>query len=312
MRICSLVPGATEVVVTLGLGEALVGISHECDFPASIRHIPVMVQPVVDSDGADSAEIDRQVKTLMSSGRPLYRVDEQALAKARPDIILTQDVCDVCAVTPHALARAVQSLSPRPQLVTLAPHSLEDVIEDVERIGTALGVASRGITFAGSLRNRLAAIRNSSIGRSRPRIACLEWLTPLYVGGHWVPEMVEAAGGVDVLGHRGQPSRQVTMDEVRAAAPDIIILMPCGFSLARTISELMALCRNDRAWARLLCSVSKTYGVDAGSYFSRPGPRLADGVELMAEICAGRLSSDRDSRSVRDLTESLYLTGHTH
>ena len=135
MRICSLVPGATEVVVTLGLGEALVGISHECDFPASIRHIPVMVQPVVDSDGADSAEIDRQVKTLMSSGRSLYRVDEQALAKARPDIIVTQDVCDVCAVTPHALARAVQSLSPRPQLITLAPRSLEEVIEDVERIG---------------------------------------------------------------------------------------------------------------------------------------------------------------------------------
>lgn len=312
MRICSLVPGATEVVVTLGLGEALVGISHECDFPASIRHIPVMVQPVVDSDGTDSAEIDRQVKTLMSSGLPLYRVDEQALAKARPDIILTQDVCDVCAVTPHALTRAVQSLTPRPQLVTLAPHSLEDVIEDVERIGSALGVASRGITFAGSLRTRLAAIRNSSICRSRPRIACLEWLTPLYVGGHWVPDMVEAAGGVDVLGQGGQPSRQVTIDEVRAAAPDIIILMPCGFSLARTISELTALCRNDRAWARLLFSVSKTYGVDAGSYFSRPGPRLVDGVELMAEICAGRLSSERDSRSVRDLTESLYLTGHTH
>ena len=153
MRICSLVPGATEVVVTLGLGEALVGISHECDFPASIRHIPVMVQPVVDSDGADSAEIDRQVKTLMSSGRSLYRVDEQALAKARPDIILTQDVCDVCALTPHALTRAVQSLSPRLQLITLAPRSLEDVIEDVERIGTALGAASRGISFASSRSN---------------------------------------------------------------------------------------------------------------------------------------------------------------
>lgn len=310
MRICSLVPGATEVVVTLGLGEALVGISHECDFPASIRHIPVMVQPVVDSDGADSAEIDRQVKTLMSSGRSLYRVDEQALAKARPDIILTQDVCDVCAVTPHALTRAVQSLSPRPQLITLAPRSLEDVIEDVERIGTALGAASRGIIFAGSLRNRLAAIRNLSMPRPKPRIVCLEWLAPLYVGGHWVPEMVEAAGGVEVLGQGGLPSRQVTIDEVRAAAPDIIILMPCGFSLTRTISELTVLCRNDRAWARLLFSVSKTYVVDAGSYFSRPGPRLVDGVELMAEICAGHLSSDRDSRSVRDLTGSLHLTGH--
>jgi iron complex transport system substrate-binding protein len=309
MKICSLVPGATDVVLALGLGDALVGISHECDVPGRSA-VPVVVKPVVD-DRADSAELDRQVKALVSSGRSLYRIDEQALAKAGADIILAQALCDVCAVTPHDLERAVQSLSPRPQLITLAPHSLEDVIEDVERIGTALRVPSRGSSLVGSLRRRIAAVRNHSIRRSRPRIACLEWLSPLYVGGHWVPQMVEAAGGVDVLGQAGEPSREVTIDEVRAAAPDIIILMPCGFSLARTISELTVLCRNDRACAQLLLSASKTYAVDAGSYFSRPGPRLVDGVELMADMCAGRVSSDRLPDAVRDLTGSLCLTGHT-
>src|SRR5215467_5138631 len=162
MRICSLVPGATEVVAALGLADSLVGISHECDYPSAIRGVRVMVQSAVDSDGTDSDDIDRQVKALTSSGQPLYRVDALALAEARPDIILTQDVCHVCAVTPHELARAMRSLPRRPQLLTLAPHSLTDVIDDVERIGAALGVASRGRDLADALRSRMAAIHNRS------------------------------------------------------------------------------------------------------------------------------------------------------
>ena len=309
MRICSLVPGATEVVVMLGLADSLVGISHECDYPAAVRHIPVMVEPAVHSEGRDSADIDRQVKAVASSGEPLYRIDQRALAEAKPDIILTQDVCHVCAVSPHQLEQAIRSLAQRPQLLTLAPHSLTDVINDVERMGTALGVASQGHDLAQSLRHRIAAVRARSSGGVRPRVVCLEWLTPLYVGGHWVPEMVDTAGGQDVLGHAGQPSRQVPMEEVGGAAPDIIVLMPCGFSLARTVSELTILCRNDSSCSRLLLSAAKTYVVDAGSYFSRPGPRLVDGVELMAELCAGRISSDHASDTVRDLTGSLCLTG---
>jgi iron complex transport system substrate-binding protein len=309
MRICSLVPGATEIIAMLGVADALVGISHECDYPASIRGLPVMVQPAVDSDGMDSAEIDSRVKGLVSSGRSLYRINEQALREARPDLILAQDLCDVCAVTPHDLGQTLRSLSCRPRLLTLAPRSLGDVIDDVERIGAAIGLDSQASDLARSLRSRIAAIRDTSSGRPRPRVACLEWLNPLYVGGHWVPEMVEAAGGCDVLGHAGEPSRRVTMDEVRAAEPDIIILMPCGFSLGRTISELTVLCRTDPACASLLSSASKTYAVDAGSYFSRPGPRLVEGVELLADMCAGIPCSEGFSDSVRDLTGSLCLTG---
>jgi iron complex transport system substrate-binding protein len=309
MRICSLVPGATEVVVALGLGDSLVGISHECDYPAAVRAVPVMVQPAVASDSMDSGEIDRHVKALTSSGQPLYRVDERALAEARPDIILTQDLCHVCAVTPHELERAMQSLPRRPQVLTLAPASLHDMIDDVERIGAALGVTSRGRDLAHSLREQIASIRERSARRARPRVVCLEWLNPLYVGGHWVPEMVDAAGGLDVLGRAGESSRQVTSEEVDVAAADIFIVMPCGFSLGRTISELTVLCRNDPACSHLLVSAAKTYVVDAGAYFSRPGPRLVDGVELLADICAGRVRTGRQGDSLRDVTGSLCLTG---
>ncbi|HKY72870.1 MAG TPA: cobalamin-binding protein [Nitrospira sp.] len=310
MRICSLVPGATEVVVSLGLGEALVGISHECDYPETVRHVPVMVQAAIDSDDVDSAAIDRQVKSLMSSGQPLYRLDEWAFHAARPDIILAQDICHVCAITPQPLERVVHSLSPRPQLVTLAPHSLTEVLDDVERIGAALGVASRGIALAQSLRSRIAAVRKASAGRSRPRVICLEWLDPLYVGGHWVPEMVEIAGGHDALGHAGQPSRGVTMEEVLAATGDIIIAMPCGFSVSRTVSEVTTVCRRNDPCSHLLRS-AQTYAVDAASYFSRPGPRLVDGVELLADIFTGAVSGDRSSDSVVNLTGTLCLTGQS-
>jgi iron complex transport system substrate-binding protein len=304
------VPGATEVVAALGLADSLVGISHECDYPAAVRNVRVMVHSAVDPDGRDSADIDRQVKALMSTAQPLYRVDEQALAETRPDIILTQDVCHVCAVTPHELDRAMRSLPRKPQILTLAPRSLTDVFEDVERIGAALGAASKGRDLADSLRSRVAAVRKGSKRPLRPRVVCLEWLSPPYVGGHWIPEMADAAGGQDVLGQAGEPSRQVTLDEVRAAAPDLLIVMPCGFSVARTLSELTVLCKRDSACSDLLFSTPKTYAVDAGSYFSRPGPRLVDGLELMAGICAGALPPGRD-HAVRDLTGSACLTGQS-
>jgi iron complex transport system substrate-binding protein len=309
MRICSLVPGATETAVLLGFADSLVGISHECDYPEAVRHVPVMVEPVVDSGAGSSAVIDEQVKALASSGEALYRVNEQALAEARPDLILTQDVCHVCAVTPDAVQRAIGSLPHRPQLLTLAPQSLADVVSDVERIGTALGAESRGKDLARSLRSRIAAVRQRAAGRSRPRVACLEWLAPLYVGGHWVPEIVEIAGGLDVLGTPGRPSRQVTVEAVGAAAPDIVVLMPCGFSVSRTVAELRTVCRTDAALSRLLTSAPKTFAVDAGSYFSRPGPRLIDGLEVMADICVGSGGVNRSADTIVNLTGNISVTG---
>ena len=310
MRICSLVPGATEVVAMLGLTEHLVGISHECDYPPSVRQAPVIVEPVIDHEVMESAAIDRRIKALVSSNQPLYRLDVRAFVDSRPDTILTQDLCHVCAVTPDQLSQAIQSLASPPRLMTLNPASLFDVLDDVERIGAFLGEPARGRELAGSLRTRVLATRTKS-GETKARVLCLEWLSPLYIGGHWVPEMVNLAGGEDVLGQIGRPSRQVTWDEVHAASPDIVVMMPCGFSVAHTASELSALCRTDEKWLRVLRSWPKIYVVDASSYFSRPGPRLVDGLELLTSIFSGNLPPDCDHAIAREITASHILASES-
>lgn len=285
MRICSLVPGATEVIASLGLADDLVGISHECDFPTSIRHVPVMIEPLVEAHGTTSAAIDQQVKELVASGSPLYRLNEQAFHQARPEVILSQDLCHVCAVTPDQLARAIQSLQPPPDILTLSPTTLGDMIRDIERIAGAVDRLTRGQALATELRQRLDHINQNNPNRhSRPRVVCLEWLNPLYVAGHWVPEMIDLAGGCDVLGSSDDPSRETTWQEVKNAQPDIVILMPCGFSVDRTINELRQSGSAQERWRRACEQWPNLYVVDAASYFSRPGPRLVDGVELLDSI----------------------------
>jgi len=307
MRICSLVPGATEVVAALGQAGRLVGISHECDFPVSVRHAPVLVEPCIETADICSAAIDREVRTFVSSGRPLYRLNERAFVASNPDVILTQDLCHVCAVTPDQLTRAVDALAVHPTWVTLNPTTLDDVISDVERIGTAIDRASKGKQLAASLHMRLASVRNGHRAE-RPRVVCLEWLSPLYIGGHWVPEMVELAGGVDALGRAHHPSRPVTWEEVESARPDIVILMPCGFSVERAWSELAALQHTDQRWFSALASWPLTFIVDAASYFSRPGPRLVDGVELLEAVFSARSAEKLDDTMVRAVPCSSLLS----
>jgi iron complex transport system substrate-binding protein len=286
MRICSLIPGATEVVAALGLADRLVGISHECDFPTSVRHVPVMIEAIVGQDGASGAEIDRQVKDLVASGQRLYRLNEDAFCRACPDLILTQDLCHVCSVTPDQLTHAIESLQHRPRVLTLGPTTLGDVIHDIERIAQTAGIPAKGRALAETLRRRVDHVRaETSRTSSRPRVVCLEWLDPLYVAGHWVPEMVELAGGCDVLGSRDAPSHETTWSAVDAARPDVILVMPCGYSVERTINELQGAGQTGDAWRRA-CRQQRAdlYVVDAASFFSRPGPRLVDGVELLATI----------------------------
>ncbi len=273
------------MVAALGLADRLVGISHECDFPASIRHIPVMIEPLVGTDGGSGMEIDRQVKELVASGQRLYRLNEDAFCRARPDLILTQDLCHVCSITPDQLTRAIESLQHRPEVLTFSPTTLDDMIHDIERIADAADVSAKGRVLTKELRRRVDHVR-AEIGSTplRPRVVCLEWLNPLYVAGHWVPEMVELAGGRDVLGSQNAPSHETTWHTVEAARPDVILVMPCGYSVERTLNELRHIGQAGDAWQQACQRWTELYVVDASSFFSRPGPRLVDGIELLAAI----------------------------
>ncbi|MGH7166707.1 MAG: cobalamin-binding protein [Nitrospiraceae bacterium] len=290
MRISSLLPGATEVVAALGLADELVGISHECDYPPQVRRKPVVVRAAIDAECAASPEIDQQVRKAVEAGQDLYELDEVLFARAEPDLVITQDLCHVCAITPSRLQRAIATLPKAPTLLTLTPATLDQILTDVERIGHATGKEAEAHALTVDLRTRLEGIRervshagNWEVGH--PKVACLEWLDPLYAAGHWVPEMVSLAGGVDVLGTAGAPSQQVTWEQVRNAAPDVLVLMPCGFSVDRTVREWDCLTYHP-GW-RSLPSVQngRVFVVDASAYFSRPGPRLVEGVAILAALC---------------------------
>ncbi len=285
MRICSLVPGATEVVAALGRQEDLVGISHECDYPPSLAQIPVMVRPRIESHRLSSSAINEQVGSLLAAGTGLYELDEAQLLAARPDLIIAQDLCDVCAITPAQLDRVLRSLSPAPRMVTLTPRRLQDVLRDIETLGVALGQEESGKQLSADLRRRMNAVGASiSSDRTRPKVACLEWLSPLYAAGHWVPDMVSAAGGLDVLSTAGTASHKLTWDTLSAASPEVIVLMPCGFTVERTRAELAALTEHPQ-WNKLpAVQAGAVFLVDALAYFSRPGPRLIDGLEQLAAI----------------------------
>ncbi len=288
MRICSLLPGATEVVAALGLADDLVGVSHECDFPPEVRHKPVLVHAAIDAAHASSFDIDRQVRATLETAQPLYTLDVVGFAKAQPDLVITQDLCHVCAVTPDQLHHAIGALPTPPRVLSLNPATLDEMVADVERIGEATGRAARARALAAQLRARLQSIHAQVAPvAQRPRVACLEWLAPLYVAGHWVPEMVACAGGDDVLGVAGAASTPVTWEQVLAAAPEVLLLMPCGFTLNRTLRELDRL-SFDSSWPgwQNLPAVrnGRVFAVDASAYFSRPGPRLVDGVGLLAAL----------------------------
>jgi iron complex transport system substrate-binding protein len=293
MKICSLLPGATEVVAALGAADDLVGISHECDYPPSVRNKPVLVRPVIDSDRSSSPDIDRQVHAAASAGRNLYSLDAALFARTAPDLVITQDLCHVCAITPDQLQQAIGALPKPPRLLTLNPTSLDDILTDTERIGDAIGRGADGRALASELRSRLESIQSTvTQAGERPTVVCLEWLDPLYVGGHWVPEMVSRAGGKDLLGRPGARSEKVTWEQVLAAKPDILILMPCSFSAERTLREV-TLVTSRPGWERLpAVKTGQVFAVDSSSFFSRPSPRLVEGVALLAALFHPALFGD--------------------
>jgi iron complex transport system substrate-binding protein len=284
MQICSLLPSATEILYALGLGDSVVGVTHECDFPPEAAKKPSLIRPRVDPH-AQPAEIDRQVNELVARGEGIYAVDAELLASLAPDLIVTQDLCHVCAASPDDLATALARLSKQPEVLTLTPHTLADVWNDICRVGASTGTTRHAEALAVQLAARVATTRAiARSARTRPRVLCLEWLDPFYIGGHWVPDMVEMAGGEMVLGRRGEPSFRATADEIARARPEIIVVMPCGYNTARIVAAFNSM-RLPEIWSELpAVHERRIFAVDANSYFSRPGPRLAAGVEIFAHI----------------------------
>ena len=284
MRICSLLPSATEIVFSLGLGDDLVGVTHECDYPPEARSKPVVVRSLIDPEETSHA-IDTKVVELVKNNQRLYTIDLERFREVSPDLILTQELCDVCALDYAEVVQAAQYVSPKPRIVSLAPGSLADVLSDIARIGHATAKEREAETVVRELNERIAKVKQSAATSDRrPRVACLEWLDPLYSAGHWVPELVALAGGEEGLATKGKPSAKIQWEELKQFAPEAIVLMPCGLNIERTLREASLLAAFP-GWDELPAVKQKrVFVVDGPSFFNRSGPRLIGGLEILAQI----------------------------
>ncbi|MDR7421545.1 MAG: cobalamin-binding protein [Armatimonadota bacterium] len=283
MRIVSLLPSATEIVCALGLGDALVGISHDCDYPAEVLDRRVLSTALVDPS-QPSAAIDAAVRDRVHRGTSVYHLDAAGLEALRPDLILTQELCEVCAPSFTEVRRAARVLEGRTRLVSLEPLGLDDILDTIALVGDLTGAARTARALVSDLRARIEAVRRLPPPEPRPRVLCVEWLDPLFVAGHWVPEMVAIAGGEDGLGRPRASSVTVPWEAVVAYAPELIVLMPCGFDLERTRAEAPLLARRPGWDALPAVRAGRVYATDGSAYFNRPGPRVVGGLEILAAL----------------------------
>jgi iron complex transport system substrate-binding protein len=285
LRIVSFLPAATEMVCALGLGDRLVGISHECDYPPEVRAKPVVVRPALELEKMSLHEIDVAVSARLRTGASLYQIDEQRLRELAPTLILTQNLCQVCAPSGNEVSQVLKAMSPPPEILWLTPRSLEGVNDNLRELGRATGRADAAEALIASGRERLGKIpaltRRAAV---RPRVFCLEWVDPLYCSGHWISEMVELAGGEDALSRRGTDSVRIAWADVVQWAPEVLVVMPCGFSLRKAVEQVKQL-GSHPGWSDLpAVRNGRVFAVNANAYFARPGPRLVDGTELLAHL----------------------------
>ena len=281
-RIASLVPHATELLFALGLGSQVVAVTHECDHPPAAATLPKLTRDVLPPH-LSSAEIDAAVRQRTAAGEAIYELDELALAEAAPNLIVTQALCPVCAVSYQDVRRIAERLPSRPEVIALDPHTLGETLGDIRTIAEATGVKDRGADLVREAANRIDAVKLAVRGLRRPRVIALEWLDPVFVAGHWTPQMIELAGGEDVLGLPGERSEQLSWEALAAARAEIVLVMPCGYDTPRAAEEA-------QRYARQLATLhaQRIVAVDAAACFSRPGPRLIDGLELLADVLHGQ------------------------
>ena len=293
MRIVSLIPSATEMLFALGLGPDVIAVTHECDYPPAARELPKITRDVL-PDGLSSAEIDAAVKERTLAGESIYQLDGDALEDLRPDLIVTQELCSVCAVSYDDVREIAQQLDPQPQVISLDPHTLGEVLGDARKLAEATNRRDAAVDLVREASDRIDRVRVAvRKARSRPRVAALEWLDPPFAAGHWTPQVIEYAGGEDVLGFPGENSEETTWEAVEAAQPDVVIVMPCGYDAE--IAHREAEMHRDQLAA---IGAGEVVAVDAAAYFSRPGPRIIDGLELLASILHPELFPEAPGRAL--------------
>jgi iron complex transport system substrate-binding protein len=278
MRIVSLVPSATEMLFALGLGDEVTAVTHECDHPPAARELPKITRDVI-GPGLPPAEIDRAVRELTEQGRAIYELDEDGLRRAQPDLIVTQALCAVCAVSYDDVRAMAERLDPQPQVLSLDPHTLGEVLGDVRTLAEATDSRDAGVDLVQDAASRIDRVRLAVRVAEPVRVAALEWLDPVFVAGHWTPQLIEYAGGVDVLGMPGEHSEQRSWEAVAAAAPEVVVVMPCGYDAERAAEEAY-----EYADELAELGAGRVVAVDAAAYFSRPGPRLIEGLELLGHV----------------------------
>jgi iron complex transport system substrate-binding protein len=283
VRIVSLVPHATELCFAIGLGPELIAVSHECDFPPPARELPHVTRDTL-ATGLDSAQIDAAVRERTAAGRSIYELDTELLGKLEPDLIITQSLCAVCAVSYDDVVALAAELPSRPRVLSLDPHTLGEALADVRTVAQATGRRDEAVALIARSAGRIDRVRLAVRGARRRAVVALEWLDPVFAAGHWTPQLIEYAGGADVLGSPGEDSQRIDWETVAAAEPEVVIVMPCGYDAPRALAEARA--HADRLAA---LRASRVVAVDAAAYFSRPGPRLVDGLELLAHILHPRL-----------------------
>jgi iron complex transport system substrate-binding protein len=278
MRIVSLVPSATEMLFALGVGDEVTAVTHECDHPPEVRDLPRVTRDVI-GPGLPPAEIDRAVRELTEQGRAIYELDEAALVRLQPDLIVTQALCAVCAVSYDDVRAVAERLDSRPTVLSLDPHTLGEVLGDVRTLAEATDARDAGVDLVQDAARRIDRVRLAVRAAPPVAVAALEWLDPVFAAGHWTPQLIEYAGGVDVLGRPGEHSRQITWEAVRAARPEVVVAMPCGYDADRALEEA-------EAYADELAALGarRIVAVDAAAHFSRPGPRLVEGLEVLAHV----------------------------
>ena len=283
-RIVTFLPSATELIYSLGAEDRLFGVTHECNYPSDVKTKPQIITSSFDPASMSSKQIDDKICQLMTEGKEIYNLNEENLLNARPDLIISQDICEVCSAHTDHVKRAVDILEKKPDVYTMNPHDIDEILKSIEEISKKIGREKEGASLVDSLRKRVRFVKDQAFEKI-PRVAAIEWIDPFFTSGHWVPEMIEIAGGKNLISSEKMPSRKMQLEEIRDADPDVIVIMPCGFDVKRTIDEYNKTLAENKEWNNLrVVKENNVYAVDANSYFSKPSLRTITGIEILASI----------------------------